>query len=211
MKSKAGKTILNKLEKRIIDISYKHKLSHIASCLSVVRMIDVTFQLKQPDDIFILSNGHAGLALYVVLEKFTGVDAEYLYKKHGTHPNRNLGDGIVASSGSLGHGIGIGVGMALSNRKRDVYVLISDGECAEGSVWEALRIASENKLENLKVMCNANGYGAYGKIDTDWLDMRLVQTFPVITHKTNMFEGPEFLQGLKGHYHQMTEEEYDQL
>lgn len=211
MINKGNKTILNKLERRVIDLSYKYQLSHLGSCLTAVRLIDATYQIKKPDDIFILSQGHAALALYVVLEKNFGIDAEYLFNKHGTHPNRNLGDMIFASSGSLGHGIGIAVGYAASDRKRNVYVLISDGECAEGSVWEALRIASELRLENLKVMCNANGYGAYGKIDAGWLDMRLVQFFPVVMQTTNLFAGPDFLQGINGHYHIMDKKDYGQF
>lgn len=211
MIQKGDKTILNKLEQRVVDISYKHKLSHLGSCLTAVRLIDALYQVKKKDDIFILSQGHAGLALYVVLEKYEGINAEYLYKKHGTHPNRNLGDKIYASTGSLGHGVGIAVGMALADKKRNVYVLTSDGECAEGSVWEALRIASELRLENLKVMVNANGYGAYDSIDVDWLDMRLIQFFPCVVQRTNCFAGPDFLQGLKAHYHVMNKKDYEEF
>ena len=211
MINKGGKTVINKLEKRIIDISFKYKTSHLGSCLTTVRLIDAIYQVKKPKDIFILSVGHAGLALYVVLEKNYGINAEYLFKKHGVHPNRDLGDKIIASTGSLGHGIGIAVGMAIANKKRNVYVLMSDGECAEGSVWEALRVASELRLDNLKVMVVCNGYSAYGKVDVNWLDMRLVNFFPVICQRVNLYSGPEFLQGLKAHYHIMDKKDYDKF
>ena len=94
MKNKGDIFMMNKLERRIIDISYKLKLSHISSCLMAVGIIDEIYKVKAKDDIFILSNGHAGLALYTILEKYEGHNAEKLTLKHGTHPNRDLKDGI---------------------------------------------------------------------------------------------------------------------
>lgn len=208
---KSNKYILNKLEQRIIDLSYKYQLSHIGSCLSVVRLIDGIYQVKKTDEPFILSNGHAALALYVVLEKNGVADAEELFNKHGVHPNRDMANGIWCTSGSLGHGIGIGVGMALQNRKRDVYVMTSDGEMAEGSCWEALRIAAENRLENLKITCIANGYGAYGKIDSDWLDIRLQYFYPTLVQKINLYSFPDWFQGQDGHYVTMNDQQYKEL
>jgi len=211
MKNKGGIRMMNKLERRIIDISYKFGLSHLGSCLTAVRLIDSIYQVKKKNEPFILSNGHAGLALYVVLEKFENISAEVLYTLHGTHPNRDMKNGIWCSTGSLGHGLCIAVGMALADKTRDVYVLVSDGEMAEGSCWEALRIAAENRLENLKVMVNANGYGAYNKIDSDWLDLRIQYFYPSLVQKTNMYQFPEWLQGQEAHYHVMSKEEYESL
>ena len=202
---------LSKLEKQIIDISYKKKLSHLGSCLTTVRLIDMIFQAKKKEDPFILSNGHAGLALYVVLEKWGYAHAEELFDKHGVHPSRDIEHGIVASAGSLGHGLGIAVGMAIADRTRDVYVMVSDGEMAEGSCWEALRIAGELRLENLKVMINANGYSAYSKTDTEVMDLRMQYFYPSLMQRTNMYAWPEYLQGLEGHYHVLTDEEYKEL
>lgn len=201
----------NKLEKRIIDISYKKKLSHISSCLTAVNLIDNIYKVKKENDIFVLSSGHSALALYVVLEKIYFKDAEKLFDKHGVHPNRDLDDEIYCSSGSLGNGIMIAVGMALADKTRDIYVLMSDGECAEGSVWEALRVAGELRLENLKIMVNANGTGAYGKIDIDMLDTRLQMFYPCLVVKTNMFKYPDYLQGYDGHYKVLNEEEYKEV
>src|SRR5581483_1841765 len=132
--------LLSKLERRIIDIAYEKKLSHLSSCLTVLNLIDSIYKVKKEKDIFVLSNGHAALALYCVLEKVYFKNAEALFDKHGVHPNRDLDDKIYCSTGSLGSGITLAVGMALADRTRDVYVIMSDGECAEGSVWEALRI-----------------------------------------------------------------------
>ena len=202
---------MNNLEKRILEISYKHKLSHLSSCLTSVNIIDKIYQVKKKDEPFILSNGHAGLALYAVLEKYEGKDAEKLWKKHGTHPNRDLKDGIWCSTGSLGQGISIVVGMALADRKRNVYALISDGECAEGAVWESLMIATRLKLENLRVTCVANGYSAYGRVDVDLLDLRLNYFYPTLMVKTNLFNLPDWMQGVDGHYIKMDEKMYKEI
>lgn len=200
--------MMNDLEKRIIELSYKHKLSHLSSCLTSVNLIDSIYSSKQKDEPFVLCNGHAGLALYVVLEKYEGRNAEELIEKHGVHPNRDLENGIYVSTGSLGQGLPIAVGMALADRSRNVYCLTSDGDMAEGSNWEALRIAGELKLENLRVTVNANGLSAYQKVDTDLLDMRMQYFFPSLVIRTNVYKYPDWMQGLNGHYVTMTEEMY---
>lgn len=202
------KKAISKLERRIIDIAYIKKLSHLSSCLTAVQLIDNIYQVKKENEPFVLSNGHAGLALYVILEKIYFKDAEKLFDKHGVHPNRDLGDKIYCSTGSLGSGVAIAVGMALADRSRNVYVLMSDGEFAEGLVWEALRIAGEQRLENLRIMVNANGTGAYGHIDTELLDKRANMFYPVLVVPTNMYKWPDFLQSIDGHYKTLSEDEY---
>lgn len=202
---------MNNLERRIIDLSYQHKLSHIGSCLQSVGVIDPIYDVMKPEDKFILSNGHAFLALAVVLEKHRGLDAEKLVLEHGTHPNRNLEEGIHASTGSLGQGLPIAVGMALANRCRDVYVVSSDGEFGEGSMWEALRVAAEQRLENLKIAVICNSYGGYSKIDVDWLDTRINSFYPTLCVRTNMFDYPDYLNGLAGHYVVLDEEKYKEV
>lgn len=199
------------LEKRILDISFKKGLSHISSCLTAVDMIDNIYKVKKENDIFILSSGHAALALYVVLEKYYFKDAEMLFDKHGVHPNRDIENKIYASSGSLGQALIIGIGAAIADRSRDVYILISDGECAEGSVWEALRVAGELRLENLKIAVNANGTGAYKHIDVDLLDQRLNMFFPTLVQRTHLLDYPSYLQGFHGHYKVLNEEEYKEI
>jgi len=202
---------ISKLEMRILEISHKFKLSHISSCLTALNLIDSIYLSKKENEPFILSNGHAFLALAVVLEKTYFKDAEELWKKHGTHPNRDMKDKIWASTGSLGHGIGIGVGMALADPKTITWVLTSDGDMNEGSNWEALRIAGEQRLENLRIMCNANGTSAYGTVDVEMLDTRMQMFYPSLVVKTNLFEWPDFLQGVDGHYHILTDEQYAEL
>ena len=75
------------LKKRILEIAYKHKLSHLGSYLSAVDIIEEIYKKKNKEDIFILSSGHAALALYVVIEKYEGKNAEELFIKHGGHPH----------------------------------------------------------------------------------------------------------------------------
>lgn len=202
---------MNPLKKRILDLSYKHKLSHIGSCLSTVDTLDKIYSIKKKDEPLILSNGHAGLALYVVLEKYEGHNAEELIEKHGVHPNRDMEHGIWCSTGSLGHGVAIGVGMALANRNRTVYIVTSDGECAEGSVWEALAIARKFQLENLRISVIGNGYSAYDEVDIADLDMRINSFYPTLMVRTNMYAWPDFLQGLNSHYVVMNEEQYKEV
>lgn len=206
-----NKIPLNKLEERILEISFKKGLSHLSSNLTAVGLIDKIYKVKKDNEPFILDNGHAGLALYVVLEKVYLKDAEELFDKHGVHPNRDLKNRIYASAGSLGHGIGIAVGMALANKDRGVFVLTSDGAMAEGSNWEALRIAGELRLENLRVVVNANGTGAYGKVDADLLDTRMQYFYPSLVMRTNMFKYPDYLQSWDGHYKVLNEKEYKEI
>jgi|TARA_B100000035_G_scaffold13415_2_gene11042 transketolase len=199
------------LKKRILDIAYKNKLSHLGSYLSAVDIIDKIYKKKNKEDIFILSSGHAALALYVVIEKYEGKDAEELFNKYGGHPHLAEKDGIYCSTGSLGTGITIAVGRALGKPSRKVYVLISDGECAEGSVWESLRFIKEYNLNNIEVHVNINGYAAYDKVDSHYLTNRLKVFLPNINIWYTTVNQTPFLKGLNAHYHVMSEEDYKSL
>jgi|TARA_R110001592_G_scaffold151186_1_gene377501 transketolase len=196
------------LKKRILEIAHKHKLSHLGSYLTAVDIIDEIYRIKNPNDIFILSSGHAALALYVVIEKYEGKNAEELFLKHGGHPHRDEKNGIYCSTGSLGLGITIAVGRALANKNRKVHVLISDGESAEGSVWEALRFIKENNLPNIEIYVNVNGYAAYDKVDVKYLVDRLKVFLPSINIKYTSVNQYPFLRGLNAHYHVMSEKDY---
>ena len=171
-----------KLNKRILEISHKNKCSHLGSYFSAVDIIDNIFSK----------------------------DAEMLFKKHGGHPHRDEENHIHCSTGSLGLGITVAVGRALANPNKKVYVLLSDGECAEGSVWESLRFIKEQNIENIEVYVNANGYAAYDSVDVDYLEKRLKSFLPsinVIRTKVNQFS---FLNGLNAHYHIMSDEDYEE-
>ena len=139
-----------RLKRRVLDIAYENKLSHLGSYFSCLGIIDEIFRFKEQEDIFILSCGHAALALYATIEKYHGIDASKLFKKHGGHPHRDEDNYIYCSTGSLGTGLPIAVGRATANPDRTVYCLISDGECAEGSIWESLKFIYENNIKNIK-------------------------------------------------------------
>ena len=196
------------LKKRILEIAYKHKLGHLGSYLSAASIVDEIYENKDPDDIFILSSGHVALALYSALEKYEGKNAEELFLKHGGHPHRDEENGIYCSTGSLGLGITVAVGRALANKNRKVHVLISDGESAEGSVWEALRFIKESNLSNIEVYVNVNGYAAYDKVDVKYLVDRLKVFLPTINIRYTSVNQYPFLRGLNAHYHVMSEEDY---
>lgn len=202
------------LIKRIYDISYQHRLVHLSSCLTALPIINDIYTNKHKDDIFILSSGHAALALYVILEKYGYVkDANELLEKHGVHPHRDIEHGIYCSAGSLGHGIGIAVGAALANPHITVHCLISDGECAEGSIYETLNIIRDNTISNIRIHVNANGFAGYKDVDTNRLEDILYTILgnkykQILYHNTTPLLSFPYLQGLAGHYHRLTDEEY---
>ena len=198
---------MKELYKRLLDICYERQLHHLGSYFSALQIIDEIYSQKNDDDIFILSNGHAVVALYVILEKYYGLDAVELHEKYGDHPKRNELDKLHCSTGSLGMGVTVAVGRALANPNRDVYCLLSDGECAEGSVWEALRFAYENKVTNLKLYVNANGWAAYDAVDLDYLEKRIKAFHPDVNYVRTTVE--HFgLKGLHAHYTNFNEEQY---
>tara|TARA_Y100000361_G_C11158370_1_gene345626 strand:+ start:1388 stop:2002 length:615 start_codon:yes stop_codon:yes gene_type:complete len=200
--------MVNEGKKRILEIAYKNKLGHLSSYLSCYDIIDYIHKIKNADDIFILSCGHASLALYVAIEKHYNINAEKLFEKHGGHPHLNELDKIYCSTGSLGTGITISIGRALANPNRDVYVLISDGECAEGSVWESLRYIKEKNINNIHVFANINGYCAYNKVDKNYLTKRLKVFLPKINIVETTVNQLPFLKGLNAHYHVMSKSDY---
>jgi transketolase len=221
-----------KTRQRILEISFQKKLSHLGSCLSSVDLIDAVYKIKNKDEKFILSNGHAGIALYVILEK-NGFLKDSDIKSFYVHPDRNPKLGIDVSTGSLGQGLPIALGMAISDKSKNVYCLISDGECAEGSIWEALEIASDHKITNLKIIVNANGWSAYDPVNLISLiskikgfgykvleinghDMNIIlktlestkgKEQTVIFARTSADQFP-FLKGLDAHYCIMNENDY---
>lgn len=226
---------LNKNQKdlrtRLIQVIYEAGASHIGSAISVIDIIDSIYEIKSKDDRFVLSNGHAAMAYYAVLEKNKYLKKNHL-KKLGVHPDRNPKIGIDLSTGSLGQGLPIALGMALANPEISVYCLISDGEAAEGSIWEALRIYQQASPKNLKIIISVNGWGAYDSISAKNLKKRLKgfgldivemnghdlveikkllkkkSILPAIFFAKTDSEQLPFLKGLSAHYHAMNEDDY---
>lgn len=199
---------MNKLQQRIIDITYQERQSHLSSCLSAAPILEEIYKKKRDHEVFVLSNGHAGLALYCILEKLYGVDPVAMLHKHGIHPNRDLENHLYVSTGSLGSGLPIAVGHALATPNKTVYCMISDGECAEGSIWESLRFIADNPVSNIEVYANINGMGAYDMINTDMLTRRLQAFLPRINIRVSEPTKFDFATGLKTHYHVLSEADY---
>lgn len=159
--------LAKKIRLEILEIIYKSKSSHLGSCFSIVDILCVLYneRINKSDDIFILSKGHATLALYVVLAEFRYFKKSLLntYGHNNTklmsHANHNV-NGVELSTGSLGHGLSYSVGKCLAlkikKNKKKVFVILSDGELNEGSNWEALMFASHHKLNNLVAIIDYN-------------------------------------------------------
>ena len=172
------------LRKDILDMVYSAKTGHIGGDFSVCDILNVLYNRQMnltPEnfsskgrDHFILSKGHSVEALYAVLADKGFFPKELLktYSQFGSdfigHPNNKI-PGIEMNSGSLGHGLSVGVGMAIAE-KRDgsparVYVVMGDGELAEGSVWEAAMAASHYGLDNLTAIVDRNGLQISGSTE----------------------------------------------
>jgi transketolase len=159
------KTISRDVRKQLLKISNSAKSSHLGSSLSIVDILVVLYKSILKKNIFILSKGHACLALYCILQKFNYISRKVLqsYGKNNTillsHASHKV-PGVEFSTGSLGHGLPYAVGRALAekiNKKnKKIYVLISDGELNEGTTWESLLFASFHKLDNLIIIIDYN-------------------------------------------------------
>ena len=173
------------LLRNIIDPAYFAGASsaHIGGALSSVDIVSTLFSEfikinkdnfeKTERDYFILSKGHACLVYYAVLAEigFFSKDQLKLFEKTDSfllgHPVLNKKYGIEFSTGSLGMGLSIGVGVALALKKKKtdnkVYVLVGDGECNEGSIWESVMSASHFNLDNLTIIIDKNNLQQTGK------------------------------------------------
>ena len=186
------KIFSNKIRKNILDVAYKGgaERSHIGGALSSADIVSTLYgdvmnlNINNPLDInrdrFILSKGHACLVIYSALYEIGILSKEqfFSFEKENSillgHPIINRDVGIEFSNGSLGMGLSLGVGVALSAKikKKDYfsYVLIGDGECNEGSVWEAAMSGYKYKLNNLVAIIDKNGFQQTGTTN-DIMDM----------------------------------------
>jgi len=220
------------IRKKLLGMINRAHTSHIGSCLSSIDIIDAVYSIKKRQENFILSNGHAAASLYIILEKYGYLKNPDLSKLNA-HPDRNPDKGIDVSTGSLGQGLPIAVGMALANKDKNVYCLISDGECAEGSIWESLRIVHDLKICNLKIIVSSNGWGAYDPISDKHLikrfkgfDLDLIKidghkpqeiikalkmkvNKPTVIFAKTSSEQFGFLKGLDAHYYVMSDSDYE--
>jgi transketolase len=175
------------LRRTILSQSKRANVGHIGSCLCIVEILAAIYggllrasSPRDPDrDRFILSKGHAALALYAVLASKGWISYAELDEFCGdgsriaVHPEHTV-PGVDFSTGSLGQGISMAVGAALAAKlqgsNRRVYCLISDAECNEGSTWEAAMFAAQHHFDNLRVILDWNRQQALG-LTRDVIDM----------------------------------------
>ena len=182
----AAHPIACRIRRSVIEQSKRANVGHIGSALSIADVLAALFDgvlrgtAADPDrDRFILSKGHAALALYGALHAVGRLTDEQLASfcgdgtSVGGHPEHAL-EGIDFSTGSLGQGLSYGAGAALAARlqrsSRRAYVLVSDAECNEGAIWEAAMFAAHHRLSNLVAIVDANGQQALG-YTKDVIDM----------------------------------------
>lgn len=176
------KILAKEIRKDVLKMSYEMRTAHLASSLSCVDIISTIYEsfLKIKNNYlqnikrnrFILSKGHAATTLYSVLfrKKIISKKEFNSFCKPNSlleeHPSPKT-KGVECATGSLGHGLPIACGIALGNKikknKKKTYVLISDGECNEGTTWEAAMFASAKQLNNLILIVDYNKWQATGR------------------------------------------------
>lgn len=177
-------SIARQVRGKVLELSHQAGTPHLGSSLSCVEMVvaaywgglnlDPATSADARRDRFILSKGHAATTLYAALAMKGYFPESWLetYAEPGSplgeHPSPGT-PGIEAATGSLGHGLPIGIGLALAARilriDNRVCVLMSDGECNEGSVWEGALFAPAHRLNRLTVMIDYNKWQATGRSD----------------------------------------------
>ena len=179
-----------------LRMTHRGKSGHVGSMLSMAEMLAVLYKRvlkvnpKRPDwpqrDRFVLSKGHGGGAVYAVLTELGFFPRDWLqgyYRDEGKlmgHISHHV-PGVEFSTGSLGHGLPVATGMALAakvaGKKHRVFCLMSDGDCDEGSTWEAFLFAAQHHLDNLVALVDYNKVQALGHsedvLDLEPLDRKL--------------------------------------
>jgi transketolase len=178
------KELARRIRRHVIVMANRANAAHIGGCLSVADILAVLYgrvlrfdpeRPAWPDrDRFILSKGHSCAALYAVLAEcgFFPLQTLETYYQNGTilpgHATHKCTPGVEASTGSLGHGLPLGIGIALAlkrdNAPQRVFVVLSDGECDEGSNWEGALFAPHHKLDNLVVVVDYNKIQSLGHV-----------------------------------------------
>lgn len=165
-----------RIRRHAVQMTHRGKSSHIGSILSMADIIAVLYgqvlnvRADEPNcpgrDRFVLSKGHAGAGVYAALAEkgFFPLEWLELHCAPGSHMSGHISHvglpGVEFSTGSLGHGLPVAAGMAyaakLDKKQHRVYVLLSDGECDEGSNWEAILFAAHHRLSNLIAIVDYN-------------------------------------------------------
>lgn len=196
------------MRKRILELSLRagKNGSHTGGSLSAVEIISALFAIMNRNesdidnrDRFILSKGHSALALYCGLERIGLLTKEETdtFESNGTHyyahAKRNIEKGIEFSGGSLSLGVSFAVGVALSCKDKGlnnhIYVLVGDGECDEGHLWEAAMSAGNFKLGNLTLIVDCNGLQSDGFTKEVMDSSSLARKFSAFGFQTQEVDG----------------------
>lgn len=199
------------LRKKIVKLKYGSQGGHLGSALSCIDMLQVLYDKvlaidpKNPSDPnrdrFIFSKSHAAAALYAVLcQKGFFPESQLIECANGSkiagHAVKGSLPGIEVSTGSLGHGFPMANGMALAAKKdgktHNVVVMISDGECDEGTTWESALFAGHHKLDNLTVVLDYNKIQSFGRTDEVMKLEPLVQKWEAFGFDVQEVDGHDF-------------------
>lgn len=201
------------IKKSVLNNSYITKACHIGSALSCIRIMCDIFNILEERDVFIFGKA-SGVATYYSILSEKGYFPENkiaYYLKNYPLVSKEV-PGVIWSGGSVGHGLSVACGLALADRTRDVYVLLSDGECQEGSTYEACLFARQHYLNNLYVIVDNNGIQACDKT-CDVLDLSTAFEFMKATLpnceivQTIKGEGVDFMENAIGwHYWNLDQE-----
>lgn len=198
------KNIARKCRIDCLEMTFNAKSSHIGSCFSIIEILVILyfkFLNKNEKNNFIMSKGHAAAALYSILslKKFFKRSLLKKYCSNGFnfsgHVNHNV-NGVFFSTGALGHGLPVASGIAIAKKKlgQNIFVLISDGECDEGTTWESALFASHNNLHNLIVIIDYNKIQSFGNT-RDILSLEpLVNKWKSFNWFTQRIDGHNFYQ-----------------
>ena len=153
-----------KLRQDTFNAFIEHREAHLGGSFSIIEMLLALHEeVLTKEDKFILSKAHASFPYCLYLRE-NGFSPQIT-----THLEIDQENSIHCTTGSLGHGLPIGVGMALArkiqNKQGNIYVMMSDGECQEGTTWESLLIAAKHKLDNLNILLDYNKIQALSTIE----------------------------------------------
>lgn len=181
----SSEAVARQLRRDTILMLQRSKTSHIGSCLSMADALAVLYRdvlkldPRDPNwpgrDIFLQSKGHAAAILYACLARYGYLDAAELGRfcqdgaKLGGHVTTYSAPGVEFSFGSLGHALPVGAGMAIGAKRKEqtrcIFVILSDGECDEGSNWETALFAAHHNLNNLCVVVDSNRIQSFGTVE----------------------------------------------
>lgn len=158
------KEIAKKARLDALELGLKTHNEHFAPSFSTIEILVALYEkIMEKNDKFILSKGHACLGYYVMLKR------KGRCPKCSCHPDIETDQGIDCTTGSLGHGLPIGAGFAFAKKLKKepgrVFVLVGDGECEEGAIWESLIIANRLKLDNLTIIVDHNKLQAIAALE----------------------------------------------